>query len=72
MDIRQQLSLDQQFELQVFENQVQQLSREDAQNLLVQLREAMMYQTTTFREILKETWGIEKGVDVTRELLTEG
>ena len=72
MDIRQQLSLDQQFELQVFENQVQQLSREDAQNLLVQLREAMMYQTTTFREILKETWGIEKGVDVTPELLTEG
>ena len=72
MDIRQQLSLDQQFELQVFENQVQQLSLEDAQNLLVQLREAMMYQTTTFREILKETWGIEKGVDVTRELLTEG
>ena len=72
MDIRQQLSLDQQFELQVFENQVQQLSREDAQNLLVQLREAMMYHTTTFREILKETWGIEKGVDVTRELLTEG
>lgn len=72
MDIRQQLSLDQQFELQVFENQVQQLSREDAQNLLVQLREAMMYQTTTFREILKETWGLEKGVDVTRELLTEG
>ena len=72
MDIRQQLSLDQQFELQVFENQVQQLSLEDAQNLLVQLREAMMYQTTTFREILQETWGIEKGVDVTRELLTEG
>jgi len=72
MDIRQQLSLDQQFELQIFENQVQQLSREDAQNLLVQLREAMMYQTTTFREILKETWGIGKGVDVTRELLTEG
>ena len=61
MDIRQQLSLDQQFELQVFENQVQQLSREDAQNLLVQLREAMMYQTTTFREILKETLGNWKG-----------
>ena len=72
MDIRQKLSLDQQFELKVFENQVQQLSPEDAQNLLVQLRETMMYQTTTFREILKETWGIGKDIDVTRELLTEG
>ena len=63
MNIRQQLPLEQQFELQVFETQVQQLTQEDAQALLVQLREAMLYQATTFREILKETWGIEQGLD---------
>jgi hypothetical protein len=63
MNIRQQLPLEQQFELQVFETQVKQLTQEDAQALLVQLREAMLYQATTFREILKETWGIEQGLD---------
>jgi hypothetical protein len=72
MDIRKELPLEQQFELQVFEKQVQTLSQEDAQMLLVQLKEAMLYQTTTFREILKETWGIGKGVDVIGEALAEG
>jgi len=72
MDIRKELPLEQQFELQVFEKQVQTLSQEDAQMLLVQLKEAMLYQTTTFREILKETWGIGKGVNVIGEALAEG
>lgn len=72
MDIRKELPLEQQFELQVFETQVQTLSQEDAQMLLVQLKEAMLYQTTTFREILKETWGIGKGIDVIGEALAEG
>lgn len=63
MSFRNALPLEQQFELQVFEKQVQALSREDAQALLVQLREAMLYQSTTFREILKESWGIDKGID---------
>jgi hypothetical protein len=63
MDIRKDLPLEQQFELQVFEKQVQTLSLEDAQALLVKLREAMLYQSTTFRELLKESWGIEKGID---------
>jgi hypothetical protein len=72
MDIREKLPLEQQFELQVFEKQVRTLSQEDAHVLLVQLKEAMLYQTTTFREILKETWGIGKGIDVTSEALAEG
>lgn len=63
MGFRQELPLEQQFELQVFEQQVRQLSQEDAHDLLVKLREAMLYQSTTFREILKESWGIEKGLD---------
>ena len=72
MDIRQQLPLEQQFELQVFEGQVRQLSQEQAHELLIQLREAMLHQTTSFREILKESWGIGKNVDVTLDLLTDG
>jgi hypothetical protein len=72
MDFRQKLPLEQQFELQVFEKQVQSLSQEDARALLVQLKEAMLYQTTTFREILKETWGIGQEIDVVREALAEG
>lgn len=71
MDTRQKLPLEQQFELKVFESQVRQLSQEDAQELLVQLRTEMMFQTTTFREILKNAWGIGKDVDVTMELLAD-
>ena len=72
MDIRKGLPLEQQFELQVFEKQVQTLSQEDAHALLVQLKEAMLYQTTSFRSILKETWGIGKGINVIGEALAEG
>jgi hypothetical protein len=72
MDIRKELPLEQQFELRVFEKQVQTLSQEDAHALLVQLKEAMLYQTTTFRDILKETWGIGKGINVIGEALAEG
>jgi hypothetical protein len=72
MDIRKELPLEQQFELQVFEKQVQTLSQEDAHALLVQLKEAMLYQTTSFRSILKETWGIGKGMNVIGEALAEG
>lgn len=72
MDIRQELPLEQQFELQVFEQQVRSLSKEDAHDLLVQLKESMLYQSTTFREILKNTWGIGKGPDFGQEALAEG
>ncbi|MGB3200032.1 MAG: NblA/ycf18 family protein [Nodosilinea sp.] len=72
MNIRQELPLEQQFELQVFEQQVQSLSQEDAQALLVQLKEAMLYQTTTFREILKDAWGIGKGPDFGQEAFAKG
>ncbi len=71
MNIRDQLPLEQQFELQVFETQVQGLSQADAHALLIQLREAMLYQATTFREILKESWGIGKDIDIASAVLTE-
>lgn len=65
MSFRQELPLEQQFELQVFEQQVQGLSQEDAHSLLVKLREAMLYQSVAFREILKDSWGIEHGMNDT-------
>lgn len=68
MDIYQELSLEQQFELKVFEEQVRQLSQQDAQTSLIQLRGSMMQQTTSFREILKEAWGIGKGIEVSQGL----
>ncbi|MEM6839313.1 MAG: NblA/ycf18 family protein [Cyanobacteria bacterium P01_C01_bin.120] len=72
MNIRQKLTLEQQFELQVFENEVQNISLKDARELLVQLHESMLYQTTTFRTILKESWGIGENVDLINEILSEG
>lgn len=67
MDINQELSLEQQFELKVFEENVRQLSRHDTQALLIELRRSMMYQTTTFREILKDAWGIGKVIEATQD-----
>jgi hypothetical protein len=72
MNIREQLPLEQQFELQVFEGQVRELSQQEAQELLIHLRETMLYQTTTFRELLKEAWGIGKNIDLPLSLLSEG
>lgn len=60
MDPRQNMSLEQQFELRRFEDQVRSLSREEAQEMLVHLREIMLVQANTFKEIIKESWGIGK------------
>lgn len=65
MDIYQGLTVEQQFELKVFESEVRQLSQQDAQALLIQLRGSMMQQKTAFREMLKDAWGIGKGLDAT-------
>ncbi len=72
MNIRQQLPLEQQFELKVFERQVEQLSRQEAQALLVKLKESMLFQTTSFRQILQEAWDIDQDIDLVDVLLSEG
>jgi hypothetical protein len=72
MDPQQQLSLEQQFELKVFEEQVRQLSLQDAQVLLLHLRESMMHQKMAFSEMLKDAWGIGKGIDAASDLLADG
>ncbi|HEY9804453.1 MAG TPA: NblA/ycf18 family protein [Leptolyngbyaceae cyanobacterium] len=50
------LSLEQEFNLRSFADQVQQMSREQAQDLLLMLHKQMMIQETTYRELLKHQW----------------
>ncbi|MGF1568923.1 MAG: NblA/ycf18 family protein [Nodosilinea sp.] len=63
MNLREQLPLEQQFELRLFENQVRNLSQEEAQELLIQLRESMLMQANAFKDIIKDSWGIGKGIE---------
>jgi hypothetical protein len=52
------LSLEQQFSIRSFETQVQQMSREQAQDFLVKLYEQMMMRETMYKEFLKHEWGL--------------
>ncbi|NER94481.1 MAG: NblA-related protein [Symploca sp. SIO1B1] len=52
------LSMEQQFSLRSFETQVQKMSREQAQDFLIQLYEQMMVRENMYKEFLKQEWGI--------------
>jgi hypothetical protein len=56
------LSLEQQFNLASFKTQVTQMSREQAQDFLVELYEQMIVRETMYRHFLKHQWGLEPGV----------
>lgn len=56
-----QLSLEQEFSLRTFSDQVQQMSREQAQHFLLMLHEQMMIQETMYKEFLKHEWKIDGG-----------
>jgi predicted HD phosphohydrolase len=53
------LSLEQQFSVRSFESQVQQMSREQAQDFLVKLYEQMMVRENMYKQFLKHQWGLE-------------
>ena len=53
------LSLEQQFNVRSFQTQIQDMSREQAQDFLVQLYSQMLWQETTYKKLLKHEWGIE-------------
>jgi hypothetical protein len=55
------LSLEQQFSIRSFANQVQQMSHEEAQDFLVQLYEQMVVREATYKELLKHQWGLDSG-----------
>jgi hypothetical protein len=50
------LSLEQEFSLRAFADLVQQMSREQAQEVLLMLHKQMMIRETTYRELLKNEW----------------
>ncbi len=52
------LKIEQQFQIASFKQQVAQMSREDAQNLLVKLYEQMLVQEVAYKELLKHQWGL--------------
>jgi hypothetical protein len=52
-------SLEQQFNLRSFETQVQNMSREQAQEFLVKLYEQMIMRENMYKEFLKHQWGLE-------------
>ncbi|MEM1309779.1 MAG: NblA/ycf18 family protein [Cyanobacteria bacterium P01_D01_bin.71] len=53
------LTLEQKFSLRSFETQVNQMSREQAQEFLVKLYEQMMRRETMYKQFLKHEWGID-------------
>lgn len=52
------LSLEQQFSLRSFENQVQQMNREQALEQLVKLYEQMLSRENMYKEVIKHQWGL--------------
>lgn len=59
-----QLSLEQEFNLRTFTDQVQQMSREQAQEYLITLQRTMMVRDNLYRDILKNSWGIGQEPDL--------
>jgi Phycobilisome degradation protein nblA len=54
------LSLEQQFNIRSFEHQVRDMSREQAQEFLVNLYRQMVLQENSYKTLLKHQWGIDE------------
>ncbi|MEH1909463.1 NblA/ycf18 family protein [Nostoc sp.] len=55
------LSLEQEFSLRTFSDQVQQMSREQAQEFLLILYKQMIVREATYQEMLKHEWELDSG-----------
>ena len=53
------LSLEQEFSLRSFGDQVQQMSREQAQEFLLKLYEQMMIRDATYQQLLRHEWKLD-------------
>jgi Phycobilisome degradation protein nblA len=60
MDRTIELTLEQEFSLRNFADQVKQMSREQAQEFLLVQYKHMMIQETMYQEILKKDWQLER------------
>lgn len=58
------LSLEQEFNLRSFEDQVQYMSREQAQEFLVNLYRQMIMKETMYKQFLKHEWGLDSDPQV--------
>ncbi|NJO46226.1 MAG: NblA-related protein [Oscillatoriales cyanobacterium RM1_1_9] len=56
----QELSLEQEFELQAFDQRIQELSEAESKELLGDLYKHNMVQANVFRALLKDAWGIDQ------------
>jgi hypothetical protein len=54
------LSLEQQFSVRSFQTQIQEMSREQAQDFLVTLYTQMLWQESTYKNLLKHQWGLDE------------
>lgn len=54
------LSLEQQFSVRSFQTQIQEMSREQAQDFLVTLYTQMLWQESTYKNLLKHEWGLDQ------------
>ncbi|MBE8992553.1 NblA/ycf18 family protein [Nostoc sp. LEGE 12450] len=55
------LSLEQEFSLRTFSDQVKQMSREQAQEFLLMFYKQMMIREKTYQELLKHQWEVDSG-----------
>jgi Phycobilisome degradation protein nblA len=55
------LSLEQEFNLRSFADQVQYMTLEQAQAFLLKLYEQMLIQEITYKELLKQEWKLDSG-----------
>lgn len=53
------LTLEQEFSLRSFADQVQQMSREQAQEFLIEQQRLMMIRDTLYKELLKQEWKLD-------------
>jgi len=60
------ISLEQEFQVQSFARKVDTISKEEAKELLIDLYKSTIIRENLFREIIKESWGIDK--DITEAL----
>ncbi len=62
MDSTIELTLEQEFSLRSFANEVQRMSLEQAQEFLVEQYRLMLVQKTMFQEILKHEWKLDSNL----------
>jgi Phycobilisome degradation protein nblA len=55
-----QLTLEQEFNLRHFADQVGRMSHEQAQEFLIEQHRVMMVQETMYRDLLKQEWKLEQ------------